>query len=574
MAIATEELREAVVFLGAAGLVVPAIHRLNVSPALGFLAVGLVISPFGLGRLAPIAPWLDYLVIRDNESVALAAEFGVVFLLFMIGLELSFERLRAMWRIVFGLGGAQVLITAAVISAVAVQLGNRADVSVVLGSSLALSSTAIVMHLLTEEGRLGTAVGQASFGILLFQDLAVVPILFMVGAANPNAAPVPFEMPLAVGKSILAIFLILGLGRLVARPMFRLVARTGSRELFLAAVLLVVIGAAEATEAAELSAALGAFLAGLLLADTEYRHRIAIDVEPFKGLLLGVFFVSVGLRIDLAEIIAEPAQILLAAVGLISLKAFIVYALVRLSGLNASVALETALLLGPVGEFAFVVIDLSLSLGVIYDEPAQFILIVVGLTMAIAPLLAALAERLATRIGARSLATDKALGVAGQLSQHIVVVGYGRVGRAIGELLASQSIPFVAIDLDSDRVAALRGQGAAIYHGDARQHEILARLGVRDATALVVTMDDPKTALQTVAAARNDWPNLPIYARVRDEDHASELLRAGATHVILEAREAALQLGEAVLVCAGLEESAARDLVVERRDATKFIPAA
>lgn len=565
MSFATAEFREAVVFLGAAGLVVPAIKRLNVSPPLGFLLIGLLVSPYGLGRLAETHPWLEALVIEDQKAVHFAADFGVVFLLFMIGLELSLERLRSMWRLVFLLGGAQVLISAVVIATIAVFFGFRFDIAVVFGCALSLSSTAIIMHLLTESGRLGTSVGQTSFGILLFQDLAVVPILFVVGAFALDTGAVVAEMVSAVGKAVLVICLILGLGRLVARPLFRTVASTGSRELFLAVVLLTIIGAAVATEAAGLSAALGAFLAGLLLADTEYHHRIAIDIEPFKGLLLGVFFVSVGLSIDLAEIVAEPARILTAAFGLIVVKALIVYALARLAGKESGVALEIAMLLGPGGEFAFVVADMSLTTGVFYEDTAQFMLIIVSITMAMAPLLAMAARRLAAYFGASGVATETFADYPDQISGHVIVVGYGRVGQEIGLLLDSQKISHVAIDLDALRVAALREAGLAIYHGDARQYEILERLGVRSAAALVVTMDDPKTALQTVISAHRDWPKLPIYARVRDAAHANAFLDAGAKEVILEAREGALQLGETVLVGVGLPEDAARDLVAERR---------
>ncbi|MGD9543489.1 MAG: cation:proton antiporter [Methylocystis sp.] len=563
MSFATHEIREAVVFLGAAGLIVPAIHRLRISPTLGFLAVGVIVGPFGLGRLAETVPWVEALVIEDKRTVRFAAEFGVIFLLFMIGLELSFERLRAMWRIAFLVGGAQVVLCAAGIAAIAHFSGYLPDISVVLGSAFAMSSTAIIMHLLTETGRLGTPVGQMSFGVLLFQDLAVVPILFMVSALRLDADAVGPAIAFALGKAILVIIVILPVGRLVARPLLRIVAGAKSRELFLATVLLTIIGAAAAADAAEFSPALGAFLAGLLLADTEYRPRIAVDIEPFKGLLLGVFFVAVGLSIDVTAIVADWRVILAWAFGVMALKAVCVYALARLARQPPSVAFETAALLGPIGEFSFVVTELAQSLGVIYEDTAQFALIVASLTMAMAPLMA---------LGARWLVSRFARGepesfdlFPDQISDHVIVVGYGRVGQDIGDLLDSQEITHVAIDVDARRVAQLRAQGFSIYHGDARQYEILARLGVEQAAALVVTMDDAKTTLQTVDAAHRDWPDLPIFARVRDEAHAAALLKAGATSVILEAREAALQLGETVLVGVGLPESVARDLVAERR---------
>ncbi|MBG0796585.1 cation:proton antiporter [Methylocystis sp. L43] len=564
MSFATHEIREAVVFLGAAGLIVPIINRMRVSPALGFLAVGLIVGPFGLGRLAETIPWVELFVIEDKRAVRFAAEFGVIFLLFMIGLELSLERLRAMWRIAFLVGGAQVLLSAAGIAAIAFYSGYLLDVAIVLGSAFAMSSTAIIMHLLTEAGRLGAPAGQTSFGVLLFQDLAVVPILFMVSAFGLDANAVGPAIALALGKAILVIIVILGVGRLIARPLFGIVAGARSRELFLATVLLTIIGAAASADAADFSPALGAFLAGLLLADTEYRPRIAVDIEPFKGLLLGVFFVAVGLSIEFAELIADWDKILAWAFGVMALKAVCVYALVRLAGQAPCVAFETAALLAPIGEFSFVVSELSLSLGVIYEDTAQFALIVASLTMAMAPLMALSARWLVSRFAARGEPETFAL-FPDQISDHVIVVGYGRVGREIGALLDNQEIAHVAIDLDARRVAGLRAQGFSIYHGDARQYEILSRLGVEQAAALVVTMDDAKTTLQTVKAAHRDWPDLPIFARVRDEAHANALLKAGAKSVILEAREAALQLGETVLVGVGLPESVARDLVAERR---------
>ena len=443
-------------------------------------------------------------MIEDQNAVKFAADFGVIFLMFMIGLELSLERLRAMWRGVFLLGGAQVLLSTAVIAAVGVYFGMRLDIAVVLGGAFAMSSTAIVVHLLTESGRLGTSVGQTSFGVLLFQDLAVVPILFMVSAFGLDANSIGAAVALAVGKAILVIFLILGLGRLVARPLFRLVAATRSRELFLAAVLLIVIGASVATQSVELSSALGAFLAGLLLADTEYRYRIVVDIEPFKGLLLGVFFVSVGLSVDLMEVMIEPARILGAVFGLIALKGAIIYTLARVGGQTPAVAFEAAALLGPCGEFAFVVADVAAGAGIIYDDTAQFAIIVVSFTMALAPLLATIARFLVTRLEGRRARVESLAQLPGQLCGHVLVVGYGRVGQSIGRLLDSQQIPHVAVDANAGHVARLRSEGVAIYHGDARQFEILARLGVRYATALVVTIDDPDTALQTVICARRD----------------------------------------------------------------------
>jgi CPA2 family monovalent cation:H+ antiporter-2 len=563
------QLREIVVVLVAAGLVVPLMHRLKVSPVLGFLLVGLVIGPHALGGMSPDVPVAGLIGIHDPALVRIAGELGVMFLLFMIGLELSIERLWRLRKWVFGLGSAQIAVTAGAIAAVAVALGHAPSMSIVLGACLALSSTAIVMQLLTAKGRLGTPAGQVSFSVLLLQDLAVVPILFLVGVLAGGTESVLDGIVQAFGKAVLAIAVILALGRLIVRPVVRLVAGTGSRELFLAAILLAAIGTAAATELAGLSLALGSFLAGLLLAETEFRHRIAVDLEPFKGLLLGVFFVAVGMSIDLGAVLAEPLWLPVSALALILAKAAILFVLALGFGVPRAVAAEAAILLGQGGEFAFIVINLASGAGLLPDALAQFVLLVVGLSMAVTPLLAPLARWVGGRLAGTAAPLNETIQVADDLAGHVVIVGYGRVGRAVGALLDSQQIAHVAIDARPDRVARLRNEGAIVFQGDAAQHAILSRLGIDRAAALVVTMDDPSIARRVVEAAHRDWPHLPIYARVRDDVHARELLAAGATRVTPETTEASLQLAEGVLIGAGVPDDAAREIIAEAREVSR-----
>ena len=569
MNIETLSLREVIVFLVAAGVVVPLVHRLKVSPVLGFLGVGLVIGPHGLARFADAAPWLGYAVIGDLEGVRALAELGVVFLLFMIGLELSLDRLWAMRRLVFGLGGAQVVVTGAVIAVIASLFGNTLPVAMVLGGAFALSSTAIVMQLLAENRRLGTATGRTSFAILLCQDLAVLPILFLVAAfAAQSDRPPALAFGLAIGQAVLAVAVILVLGRLVIRPLFRFIGSTASREMFLALVLLVIAGTALATQQAGLSLALGAFLAGLLLAETEYRFAIEVDIEPFKGLLLGLFFLSVGMSIDLAQIAANPLWLIAAAVGLFAIKCPIVFALTRLFGEPRSVALEAALLLGQGGEFAFVVIGMAAGLALIPGDTAQFMLIVAGLTMIATPPVAHAARRLARAVEAREAAQGRPdADLPAGLDGHVIVVGYGRVGRMLGSLLDAQELTHVALDIDTNLVARFRNSGAGVFYGDASRPDMLRKFGADTAAALVVTMDNPSIAERVVAAARENWPNLAIYARARDASHAARLIAQGASHAIPETTEASLQLSEMVLVGAGVPDAAARHMVEARRQA-------
>jgi len=563
------ELHGAMVFLVAAGVVVPLVRRLAISPVLGFLVIGLAIGPYGLGRFVDRLPWLGYAVISDLEGVRALAELGVVFLLFMIGLELSLARLWAMRRLVFGLGGAQVAITGVVIAAIASLFDNTLPAAMVIGAGFALSSTAIVMQLLAENRRLGTATGQASFAILLFQDLAVLPILFLVGAlaAQSNGSPVVAFL-LAIGQATLAAAAILAVGRLAIRPLFRLVGSTASREMFLALVLLVIIGTALATEQAGLSMALGAFLAGLMFAETEYRHEIEVDIEPFKGLLLGLFFVSVGMAVDLSRIAERPLWLLAAVLGLFLVKGPIVYALARLFGHPRSAALEAGLLLGQAGEFAFIVVGLAFSLALIPDDRVQFMLIVAGLTMVATPPVAQVARRLARRLEAREARESQgAAGLPDELAGHVIVVGYGRVGQMLGSILDAQELPHIGLDTDARLVAQFRERGGCVFYGDASRPEMLRKVGAERAHQLVVTMDSPLAAERVVAAAHRHWPELAIYARARDIAHARRLIAQGARHVIPETLEASLELGEMVLTGAGLPDEAARRLIEVRRQA-------
>ena len=567
MAIEALNIREVMVFLVAAGVVIPLFRRLKVSPVLGFLVVGLVIGPFGLGRFADSIPWLGYLVISDIEGVRAFAELGIMFLLFMIGLELSIDRLWAMRRLVFGLGGAQVIVTGTVIALIASAFGNSLTVAVVLGAGLALSSTAIVMQLLAENRRLGTAAGRTSFAILLFQDLAVLPILFLVGAfAAQGEGPVVLAFAWAIGQALIAVALILVLGRLVIRPLFRFIGSDASRETFLAFVLLVIIGTALATSQVGLSMALGAFLAGLLLAETEYRYEIEVDIEPFRGLLLGLFFASVGMAIDVTQVAERPVWLILSVFGLFVVKSPIIYVLARLFGETRAVALESGLLLGQGGEFGFLVVGLALTLGLMPSDTAQFILIVTGLTMIATPFVAQGARWLARLV--EGLQTDSGaagVDIAADLSGHVIVAGYGRVGQMIGSILDDQELPHVGLDTDARLVGGFRKEGSCVFYGDASRPEMLRKLGADQAAALVVTMDSPRAAEQVTTAARRHWPELTIYARARDRDHANRLIAKGANHVIRETMEASLELGEMVLTGVGVPEAAARRIIEVRR---------
>jgi monovalent cation:proton antiporter-2 (CPA2) family protein len=564
-------LRELVIFLVAAGIVVPVFHRLRVSPVLGYLIIGGIIGPYGLGLFVDDMGWLSVAVISDIDGVRRLAELGVIFLLFTIGLELSLDRLWSMRRLVFGLGGLQVVLTGAAIAAIVWTAGASAEAAIVLGACLALSSTAVVMQLLIERRQLGTPLGRASFAILLLQDLAVVPILFIVGVFGTAAATtsVWLELLIALGKAAGVIAAIFIAGRLVLRPLFRMVSHSRSVEMFMAASLLIVIGAAAITGASGSSMALGAFLAGLLLAETEYRHEIEVDIAPFKGLLLGLFFISVGMGIDYRLVGQFALPLIGALAGLFVLKAAIVFTLARLFALPLHTALESALLLGQAGEFAFVVIALARTFDLIPEPLAQFVLIVVGLGMVATPFLAAAARRLAKVIEDRTAHAAHAehLPALDGLEGHFVIAGFGRVGRILASLCDAEEMPYIGLDMDSANVAECRREKLPVFFGDASRLPMLHRANVEKARALVVTMDNAAAAEQVVRKARSEFPELLIYARARNRSHATRLLALGASDVVPENLESSLQLAGRVLAGTGCPD----DVILRRIDAQRAV---
>ena len=554
---AIPHLREIVVFLMTAGIAVPLLHHLRISPVLGYLIIGGIVGPYGLGLFAADFPWLEYAVITDLKGVQALAELGVIFLLFMIGLELSLDRLWAMRKLVFGLGSLQILITATVIGLVAREFGNTPGASVVLGACLALSSTAIVMQLLVERRELASPLGRSSFSILLMQDLAVVPILFIVGVLGAKTGgDLGMSLTMALGKATAVIVAIYLGGRLILRPMLSMVTRSGNAEMFMAATLLTIVVASSITGATGLSMALGAFLAGLLLAETEFRHQIEVDIEPFKGLLLGLFFMSVGMGIDYRVVADAFGWIVVSVIGLFVIKSVITAGLCIAFGLPRHTSLEAGLLLGQGGEFAFVVVGLAMSLGLIPTDVAQFMLIVTGMTMVVTPLVASTASRLSSRLTSASTqqAEEGNLESLGPIQGHVLIAGFGRIGRLLARTLDADNIPYVALDTSAKHVADARADGLPVFFGNASRLELLRRANAENASMLVLTMDNPNAVEHVVEVVRAEWPQLPVLARARDARHAARLLALGATEVVPETLEASLQLAGRVLNLTGAPE--------------------
>lgn len=565
-------LRETLLFLALAGVLVPLLQRFRVGSVPGFLAVGMLLGPFGLGRFASDATTLGrvlgWLAFPQIEAVSVLAGIGVVFLMFAIGLELSARRLWAMRGWVFGAGGAQVVATSVLIAAAAVAAGFERGTALVVGLALSFSSTAVVMQLLASRRELGTPVGQASFAILLFQDLAVVPVLILVSLlAQADAASVGTVLASAIGKAVAAIALIFLLGRIVLAPLFRLFASNRQSDTFMALTLLSSLSIASLTWLAGLSMALGALLAGLLLAETEYRHQVVVTIDPFRGLLMGVFFLSVGMSIDPLEIVRQPVPLLGAVVGLFAAKALVVALVLRIGRLSSARAIRGGLLLGQGGEFAFVVFGVAMTLGLLEVETGRFLLLVVGLSMFATPWAAALGRRLEARTS-RPVAAESngEPGWSPRAGGHVVIAGFGRVGQSLARLFDSQGIAYVAVDPDPDVVAGYHAKGWPVYVGDASRADLLRRLGLAQASAVVLTMDQPAAAVRAVRAIRADSPDTPILARARDERHAAALHEAGADAVIPETLESALQLGALALARAGVPESDLHALLVRERE--------
>ena len=562
-------LREIILFLALAGILIPLLARLRINPVLGFLAFGTLIGPYGLASFVGQWPWLSWLTFARPEDVEFLAELGVIFLMFMIGLDMSMQRLWSMRRLVFGLGGLQVVLTAAAIGVLAARFGNDVEASVILGVVLAFSSTAIIMQLLIQRRELGTPLGQSAFAILLCQDLAVVPLLVLISILGSSTAEGSFAFLLASAtlKGVLTVVALYLIGRRVVRPLFHQIAVDRQADTFTALTLLTTLSVAALTYAAGLSMALGALLAGLIIAETEFRHEVEITIEPFKGLLMGLFFLSVGMGIDLRALLAQPVWIPLSVVGLFALKGLIVTVLLRVFGLSWGRATEGGLLLGQGGEFAFIVIGLALSFELIARPVGQFMLIVVGVSMLIAPLVARLGQGLGDAIDRRMpptrLPEDVALGA---LDGHVIIAGYGRVGQMVGQMLAEQGVRFVAIEHDAKTVALHRKAGAALIFGDASRPELLRKLHIERARAVVLTMDHTAAATHAVQGIRRIEPRMYIIARSRDEKHALLLREAGASIVVPETLESSLKLAGSVLETLGVPPDATARLLEQERE--------
>lgn len=558
---------DALVLLGTAGVVIPLVRRFGFNPVLGYLIAGAILGPLGLGSFIDRFPLLYWFTVVDPANVSGLGDLGVVFLLFLIGMELSYERLKAMHRLIFGLGSLQIILSTAVIGLIAALAGSRAPVPLILGACLALSSTAIVMEILGRQKRLNTSAGRASFAVLLAQDLAVAPLLLFItifGAGNSGS--VMATLALALTNAGIALGVIVIGGRLVMRPLFRLVASVGMSDLFVATTLFVIVATGVAAAAAGFSMALGAFVAGLLLAETEFRKAIETAIDPFKGILLGLFFFTVGMNIDFRQIIRDPVWLITGAAGLIAIKSTVLVFLARMFRLSWPASLEVGLLLGPGGEFAFVGIGMATTLGLMDANVSSFAVALTTLTMMLTPALSHVARRLAPMVREdKHLDPELAAAPSGG-SGHAIVVGHGRVGQVVCTMLDRHQFKYIAVDNDAAAVPEQRRQGRTVFYGDATNPEFLKSCGLMEAAAVIVTINEAKGIDKIVAQVRALRKDVLIVSRARDADHARHLYGIGVTDAVPETIEASLQVSEAALIGLGVAMGLVIASIHEKRE--------
>lgn len=539
-------LLDVILLLTVAVLAVPLFQFLRLGAVLGFIAAGALIGPSGLGLIAHV------------ESLRHFSELGVVFLLFIIGVELKPSRLWLMRRAVFGLGTLQVVATGAALVPLALFAGFHAGAAVLVGAGLALSSTAFVLQLLVDRHELGTAVGRSAFAILLLQDLAVVPLMALVPLLAQPDTSLGRDLGLALMQSAAILAAVFVAGRFLLRPVLHLIARHGTSEVFAASGLLLVLGTGVLLEQVGLSMAMGAFMAGLLIADSEFRHQIHADIQPFRGLLLGLFFMAVGMSVELDTLLTQPLRFVAAVLVLAVVKGTVMLVLARLFGLATHAAARTGIYLAQGGEFAFVLFGAAAAAGLISRQQFGELVMVVALSMAFTPLFAALADRLRPRTGDGTPAPA----AEEHEAPRIIVAGFGRVGRRIMRVLDHAGLPCAAVERDPDKVHAGRREGLKVYYGDASRHDVLRAVGADEARLVLVTLDSAEATERLVAAMHDQYPHLPIYARGRDSDVCLRLAALGASEVVSENLEASLQLARLALDRCGMD-SARRDHLLD-----------
>lgn len=553
-------LRPVLVILIAAIAVVSLFRRVKVSPVVGYLFAGVLIGPHGLG------------MVKDVEAVEALAEFGVVFLLFAIGLELSIGRLLAMRRHVFGMGTLQVALSASIITALARLAGLTTAEAMVLGGAMALSSTAVVMRTLQDDGAVHGRAGRMALAVLLLQDLAVVPLLTVIPLLGEDGGSLLRELGIATLKAAAALGIIMVAGRLLLRPLLRGVAAARTPELFTGITLFLVLGVSWATALAGLSMALGAFLAGLLISETEYRHQVEADIAPFRGLLLALFFMAIGMGIDIGMLAGSWGVVGAGVLAVLATKAIVVAGLARAFGQPWGTAVFLGFALSQAGEFGFVLVTLAMTAGALPAETGALAMLVVAISITVTPLLMRAGHAAARRVHRTADADAELASDARDLRRHVLILGLGRVGRTVVQLLKTTDREYLALDRDAEAVAEGRARGTSVYFGDGSQPEVLRSAGVARASVVVITLDDTVSAARALHAIRAEDHDVPVIVRARDTAQCEVLEEAGATAVVPELVEGSLQLGGRLLLALGEPEDAVEAALDEmRRDRYRLL---
>lgn len=541
-----------------AGIFVPLFQRLKLSPVLGYLICGVVVGPYGAALFEDKFPFVHSILITDINTVSLIGEIGIIFLMFMIGLELSFRRLMEMRNLVLGLGSLQIAVNALAIACVVLLFDNSWLVSILVGISFSLSSTAIVMQLLSEQHQNNRPVGKISFAILLMQDLAVVPLLVIIGAMSlaDNATSLPLVLVKSMMIAVAVVGIIYVAGTKLLRPLLSILSISKSPEWLLSLTVFLAIGIATVTHSAGLSAALGAFLAGLLIAETDFRHEIEVIINPVKSLLLGVFFLSVGMMMDLREIQHHPFWIPASVISLFVMKTICTYIATIPFKIKKNKAIEASVRLAQAGEFAFLILGLSVAGGLIPKADQQFFLLVASLSMFFTPFFTKLAPVIIRRLHLQAAPEHSSEHIKDTLSDapKVLIAGYGRVGLLLGATLEARGIPYVAIDNNFENVRKLRDQGHRVIYADSRKIDVWRHLQLESVKAIVIAIDNPESSEMILKALRTEWPLIPIIVRTHDTEHMEHLYALGATSAIPETLEASMKIASEIMETVGLSE--------------------
>lgn len=558
-----EGISDVVVILGAAGIVIPAFARFRITPIIGFILVGILVGPFGLGSLVARYPLLEWFTITNADDIRLIGEYGIILLLFSIGLELSFKRLWKMRQLVFGVGAAQLLGAGALIAVGLYLAGYSPAAAAGIGVALALSSTALVLPIAGTK----SPVGKSALGMLLFEDLAIVPIIFVLAAIAPQTGggDVWSDMGDALWQGALLIIAMLIAGRFLLPRLFGQAARTKSPELFVSVSLLVVIVCSLATSAVGLSPIFGAIIAGLLIAETDYHNEVEVMTAPFKGLALGVFLISIGMQIDMRFVIANWVALVGSIAAVVAVKAVVIAALLKLNGARTGTAAETGVLMGSPAETTLIVLGAAGAAQLVSSETINFWQVATAIGLTITPILARIGRYISRRIELREN-DDEAKEQIETTEPRTIILGFGRVGRLVADMLQTHNQPYIAIESNVDAVAEGRREGYRVVYGDVSRPDALDKLSMGHACALILTMDQPVLAEHIVKRVRAWLPDLTIVVRARDPEHAARLYKAGATDAVPETLESSLQLSEAMLVDLGVAMGPVIASIHEKRD--------